>query len=278
MSIWLFSICAFGAVASQSVMMSFAWLMQRRTRNTGWIDVVWSFGTGAAAVALALFPLAGSALPNLHQLLAAGAAAFWSLRLGSHLTVRTLRNGDDPRYRALLDSWGRLAQSRLFGQLLVQAVVSAILALSVMVAARAPQPLFHAEGIVALAILVVSIVGEAIADDQLQDFARSNKGGVCDVGLWAWTRHPNYFFEWLFWLAFPILAIAPDYPIGLFSLSAPAIMYWLLVHVSGIPPLEKHMMATRGDSFRSYMMRTNAFFPWPPKRDGRSERQRDIRP
>jgi hypothetical protein len=92
-------------------------------------------------------------------------------------------------------------------------------------------------------------------------------GKVCDAGLWGWSRHPNYFFEWFGWLAYPLLAIdfSGVYPWGFAALLGPACMYWLLVYVSGIPPLEAHMLERRRDEFRAYQARTSAFFPVPPR-------------
>jgi len=88
------------------------------------------------------------------------------------------------------------------------------------------------------------------------------RGRVCDVGFWRYSRHPNYFFEWLGWLAYPLLAIdATRLDWAWLSLSGPAFMYWLLVHVSGIPFLEKHMVRSRGDAYRAYQQRVSAFFP-----------------
>jgi steroid 5-alpha reductase family enzyme len=98
----------------------------------------------------------------------------------------------------------------------------------------------------------------------------ANKGRVCGVGLWRWSRHPNYFFEWFGWLAYPVIAIAPDYPLsypwGWATLLAPVFMYWILVHVTGIPPLEQQMLRSRGERFRDYQSRTSMFFPLPPQR------------
>jgi steroid 5-alpha reductase family enzyme len=93
--------------------------------------------------------------------------------------------------------------------------------------------------------------------------AASNRGRVCDQGLWSWSRHPNYFFEWLQWVAYPLLAIelAGGYPWGWIALGGPVCMYWLLVYVSGIPPLEEHMVRRYGAAYRAYQGRTNAFFP-----------------
>jgi steroid 5-alpha reductase family enzyme len=121
--------------------------------------------------------------------------------------------------------------------------------------------------VLGIAILIGAVIGEAVADWQLRRFGAvpANRHAVCDVGLWAWSRHPNYFFEWLAWIAYPIIAIDPAgyNPYGWIALAAPTLMYWVLVHVSGIPPLERHMLRSRGDAFRGYQCRTRAFFPWP---------------
>jgi steroid 5-alpha reductase family enzyme len=123
--------------------------------------------------------------------------------------------------------------------------------------------------LIGLLILFAAIVGEAIADRQLRAFKSdpANRDAICDVGLWRWSRHPNYFFEWLLWLAYPIIAIdfAGHNPYGWLSLAAPICMYWILVHVSGIPPLEDHMLRSRGEAFRAYQKRTRPFLPLPLK-------------
>ena len=97
----------------------------------------------------------------------------------------------------------------------------------------------------------------------------ANQGRVCDVGLWRWSRHPNYFFEWFGWLAYPVIALSIDHPLsypwGWATLLAPVFMYWILVHVTGIPPLETQMLRSRGDRYRHYQSRTSAFFPLPPQ-------------
>ena len=107
--------------------------------------------------------------------------------------------------------------------------------------------------------------------EQLKNFRGNpaNKGRVCDVGLWRWSRHPNYFFEWFGWLAYPVIALSIDdpllYPWGWASLLAPVFMYWILVYVTGIPPLEQQMLRSRGERYRDYQSRTSAFFPLPPQ-------------
>jgi steroid 5-alpha reductase family enzyme len=134
-------------------------------------------------------------------------------------------------------------------------------------AAQNPNPAFRIQDLTGLAILVAGIAGEWTADRQLTLFKADprNRMAVCDVGLWSLSRHPNYFFEWLFWLAYPVIAIdlAGFNPYGWAALVAPTAMYWVLVHVSGIPPLEQHMLRSRGQAFHAYQKRTRAFFPFP---------------
>lgn len=155
----------------------------------------------------------------------------------------------------------------MFWLLQKQALVSIPLALSVILAASNPLPALRVQDIVAVLVLLVAIAGEGAADAQLRRFRAdpANKNRVCDVGLWGWSRHPNYFFEWFGWLAYPLFAIDLNggYPWGWLALAGSACMYWLLVHISGIPPLEEHMLDRRRDAFRAYQARTNAFFPAP---------------
>jgi steroid 5-alpha reductase family enzyme len=118
------------------------------------------------------------------------------------------------------------------------------------------------------ALMVAAIAGEGLADRQLSRFKTDphNAGGICDVGLWSWSRHPNYFFEWLGWFAYPLIAIdlTGAYPWGWAAFAAPALMYWVLNYHTGLPYLETHMARSRGEAWRSYRARTNAFVPWPP--------------
>lgn len=254
-----------GVSATLSVIMGVAWLVWRGSRNSGWVDTIWTFGLGLVgfASAVMLTPM------HLQNVLVAAMAALWSLRLGSHIARRTRGITDDPRYAKLIRDWGADASQNMFWLLQKQALVSIPLGLAMWLAANAPGPVPAWQAVIAILIFVVAVAGEATADEQLRRFRHdaANKGEVCDVGLWRWSRHPNYFFEWLGWLAYPVLAIdlTGNNLWGYFALLAPLCMYWLLVYVSGIPPLEEHMLAHRGDAFRKYQMTTNVFFPGPSK-------------
>ncbi len=250
-----------------AVLMAGAWVVQRRTGNSGWIDVTWTFGVGIVGAVSALILIVGPEL-TARQLLVAGLVSIWSLRLGSHIAQRTTGSTDDPRYAALARAWGDAADRRMFQFVQIQALVSMPLLATIFIAAHRPVDGLTLQDLLGAAILAVAIAGEAVADRQLAAFRTnsSNKGMVCDTGLWSWSRHPNYFFQWLGWLAYPLIAFDPfgGYPLGWLTVMGPICMYWLLVHVSGIPLLEQHMIRSRGASFRDYQARTSAFFPRPP--------------
>jgi steroid 5-alpha reductase family enzyme len=248
-----------------SMVMTGAWVLQRMTGNSGWVDVVWSFGLGLAGLVLALVPNG----PTTRQIVVATLIAAWSVRLGLHIARRSASGPEDARYAALREEWGARFQLRLFLFLQIQALAAALLGLSMMLAAHNPAPFPRALDVAGIVVLIIAVAGEGIADEQLRRFKKNpaNRGRVCDAGMWGWSRHPNYFFEWFGWVAYPLLAIdtSGGWYWGWLALSGPAFMYYLLVHVSGIPMLEQQMLKSRGDAFRAYQTRVSAFFLLPPK-------------
>jgi steroid 5-alpha reductase family enzyme len=254
-----------GIAVSMSILMTLAWLVQQRSGNSGWVDTIWTLSVGLVGAGAALWPVAGAA-PNARQWLVAALVLIWSLRLGVHIAVRTVALPDDPRYAAFARDWGLDAPRKMFIFLQNQGFGSIPLAFSIFIAARFPDSSLRLQDALGALILIAAIAGEAVADTQLKRFRLdpANQGRVCDIGLWRWSRHPNYFFEWLGWLAYPVIAISPEYGWGWASLPAPAFMYWILVHVTGIPPLEAQMLRSRGERYRDYQSRTSAFFPLPP--------------
>lgn len=252
------------------VAMTLAWAFQKRVGNAGWVDVFWTFGLGLGGLGIALFPIPGIPDPTSRQLLIAAMIALWSLRLGLHLAVRVAHHAEDARYASFRRDWGADFERRIFWFLQIQALAAILLAISVLLAVRNPASGIRVMDWLGGLILGVAVVGEGISDAQLARFKSipANKGKVCDIGLWGWSRHPNYFFEWLVWVAFAVMAIdlTGAYPWGWLALSAPLFMYWLLVYVSGIPPLEMLMLKSRGEAFVAYQSTTSAFFPLPPRR------------
>jgi steroid 5-alpha reductase family enzyme len=263
---------ALAAIAvSLSVLMAGAWLVQQRTGNSGWVDTIWTFSLGLVGAGSALWPISGAA-PNARQWLVAALVAIWSLRLGLHIAVRTSGISDDPRYAAFAGEWGVDSPRKMFVFLQNQGFGSIPLVFAIFVAARFPDHAWRVQDLLGALILLIGIAGEALADAQLKGFRGNpaNKGRVCDIGLWRWSRHPNYFFEWFGWLAYPVIAISlvyPSfYPWGWATLLAPVFMYWILVHVTGIPPLEAQMLRSRGARYRDYQSHTSRFVPRPPKK------------
>ena len=245
--------------------MAAAWAVARQPGKSGWTDVFWSFAIGAAGMLVALAPSATGLAQR--QWLVALLVALWSLRLGLHIAARTRHHGEDPRYAALREQWGPRFDRRLFEFLQIQAGAALLLVTSILLAARNPAPRLGWGDALGAAILSVAIIGEGVSDRQLSRFRTNpaNRGRVCDRGLWEVSRHPNYFFEWLGWTAYAVIALAPAaYPgWAWLALSGPVFMYILLAHVSGVPPLEAHMLQSRGEAFRAYQARVPAFWPIP---------------
>ncbi|MBV5263850.1 DUF1295 domain-containing protein [Pinisolibacter aquiterrae] len=240
-----------------------AWAVRMRTGSSGWIDTIWSVAVGLVGLVAALGAAGGG-----RRWLIAGLIAVWSGRLALHIGRRTHGAADDPRYADLARQWGDGFGARLFLFLQIQAAVGVVLAFAVHLAASAPAPFPGPVDVLATAVVLTGLAGEALADAQLRRFrGRAQPGSVCDVGLWGWSRHPNYFFEWLVWCGFALFALAgiADRPVQILAVAAPALMWGLLVHVSGIPPLEAHMLRTRPDAFRAYAARVSPFVPRPPR-------------
>ncbi|WP_293675928.1 DUF1295 domain-containing protein [uncultured Phenylobacterium sp.] len=256
-----------GVLAAMLVIMVAAWAFGLWRNNGGWTDVFWTWGTMATLAGAALWPI-GGADPAPRQWLVAGLMAVWGLRLGLYLTPRVATHPEDARYASFRGQFGKDYPRNMLFVSLPQAPATALLSLSVILAARAPEPELGLRDALAVAVFAVAIVGEYVADGQMKRFRAdpANKGQVMDRGLWGWSRHPNYFFQWLGWGAYPVIALDPARPITALSLAAPVVMYILLRHISGVPPLETAMLKTRGDAFRSYQARVSAFFPVPAKR------------
>jgi len=189
--------------------------------------------------------------------------AAWALRLALHLWRRVRSEAEDGRYRALRRHWDG-DQRKFLGFFLFQALLVVLFSLPLAAVVAHPQPSPLQLGAAAL-LWVVSVLGEALADAQLARFRADpgNRGHTCDRGLWRYSRHPNYFFEWLHWCAWAIAAVgAPHAWLGLLG---PALMYLFLRFISGIPFTEQQALRTRGDDYRAYQRRTPMFFPWFPK-------------
>lgn len=238
-----------------------AWLVQKKLRNAGLVDAIWAWTLGLLAV---FYAAVGPGDPSLRLALALMGAT-WGGRLGTHLFIRNWGKPEDFRYAHFRQKWGAKADFNMFWFFQFQNVFTLLLSSMafVPVAWRSDAPPAVC-WLLAAAIWLASIVGEGIADTQMERFRADprKKGKVCRDGLWRYSRHPNYFFECLHWLAYVPLAIGA--PWGWISLGAPLLMAWMLTKLSGMPMLEEDM-ARRKPGYADYMRTTSALIPLPPK-------------
>lgn len=246
---------------AMSAVMAVLWLVQRRTGDAGIVDLAWGLGVGILAAVFAGFSFDGDLV---RRWVVGGCALLWALRLSGHIGVRLMTLPEDGRYRTLKQHWGASAQSKMFVFYQVQAIGSVLFALPMLVAANssAPWGWFDWAG---LAVWSASLGGEAWADRQLARFRAdpARHGQVCRIGWWRYSRHPNYFFEWLHWWSYVLWSAAA--PWGWLTILAPAAMLYLLLRVTGIPPTEAQAVRSKGDAYREYQRTTSALIPWPPK-------------
>jgi steroid 5-alpha reductase family enzyme len=251
------------AIGLMVLVMGGVWQLSRRLRNAGIVDVAWSLNFTLLAV---VFAVVGEGDRARRWAVAAGAAV-WSLRLGLHLWARVAREHprEDGRYAALREKWGASAEGRMFVFFQLQGLLNVVLAVPFLLACQDPRPLGQAADLVAGALLLAAVAGETVADRQLDRFKAdpARRGEVCRVGLWSWSRHPNYFFEWLAWCAWAVLAWPA--PFGPLALTAPALMLFFLLRVTGIPATESHAARSRGEAYRRYQREVSAFVPLPPR-------------
>jgi steroid 5-alpha reductase family enzyme len=248
-----------------AVLMLVLWLVQLKLRDAGLVDVGWAASLGGMAV---FYGCMADGSPA-QRWLAGGLGGLWGLRLATYLLFdRVIGQSEDGRYRALRQHWGRSAPWQFAWFFQAQAVLAALLSLPFLIAASNPDPRIAAVQWFALALFVAAKLGESLADRQLARFRRrpDAAGRTCRVGLWRYSRHPNYFFEWLLWCAYALIALPA--PGGALALAAPVLMYLLITRVTGIPYTEAQALRSRGEDYRRYQRTTNAFFPWFPRLEG----------
>ncbi|WKZ57876.1 MAG: DUF1295 domain-containing protein [Bdellovibrionota bacterium] len=197
--------------------------------------------------------------------LIAALMVLWALRLGAHLfKERVAVAGEDGRYADLRALWGENANRNFFIYFQAQGFLCVLLSLPLLVVMMNPVPCFTVWDTIGVGLWVLAVGGESVADAQLGAFKSNpaNAGRVCDVGLWRYSRHPNYFFEWLHWISYAVLALGSAN--WWLAMLAPLTMLYLILKVTGIPPSEARALATKGDAYRDYQRRTSTFIPWFP--------------
>ena len=246
------------------VMMAGVLLLARVLNNAGIVDIFWSYGfIPVAAVCAALAQ--GNVARNFILVLM---VTIWAARLGTYLLIRVAKHHpeEDGRYATLRQQFPKRTWLMFFGFFEAQGVLIALLSVPFVLVFINGAPglgLFEYAGI---ALWLAGMLGESAADAQLDRFRKNpaNKGKTCRVGLWNYSRHPNYFCEWLVWVGYFVYALGS--PGGWMAVYAPALMYLFLTRITGIKATEEHAVRSRGEDYRQYQRTTNAFFPWFPRR------------
>jgi steroid 5-alpha reductase family enzyme len=239
------------------------YLIARKVKLMAVVDTIWTTGLGLSA--LIYHAVAG--LDSIRSWVVLLTLFLWSFRLSFHLfSDRVFAGHEDPRYKALAEHWGPQSTRNFYFLFLAQILFIALFLFPVSIAMQNPRPAWAWTDSLAILIAIFAMLGEWIADRQLAAFRADpdNKGRVCKERLWRYSRHPNYFFEWLHWFAY--LAFAAGSSSAWLALVGPIAIYIFLRFLTGVPYAEMSSLKSRGEAYRQYQASTNAFFPWRPRK------------
>ncbi len=250
------------AVVFCAAWMTLLWLLHFPLKNAAIVDLGWPLGIAASSLIYAWY---GNGLLERRWLIAS-MVLIWAIRLSGHLLFsRLVGKAEEGRYQELRKSWAPGVWWKFFVFFQVQALSCVVLSLPMFLACGNGQEGLSWVEKTAAALWVIALSGEAIADSQLARFkgASANQGKVCREGLWGWSRHPNYFFEWLVWVSYAIYALPA--PWGFLGLLSPALIYHFVNNVTGIPPTEAQALRSKGEEYSGYQRDVSAFWLVPPK-------------
>lgn len=236
------------------------WLLSVRLEDSSIVDIFW--GLGFAIVAWVTCATSSGLLER--RLLLSGLTTLWGLRLSAYLARRNLGHGEDARYTAMRKRQGpSWWWKSLFIVFALQGVLLFVVSLPVQVAQHAPGPPIGAFDVIGALLVITGVLFESVGDWQLARFKSrpENQGQIMTRGLWRYTRHPNYFGDFVVWWGLYVIACATS--TAWWTIVGPAVMSILLMRVSGVTLLEKTMSKRPG--YAAYAARTSAFFPRPPK-------------
>jgi steroid 5-alpha reductase family enzyme len=249
-----------GGAVLLAVLFFVTWRLSLRWNNFSFVDVTWALSFAPVAVWYAGM----SEGWDLRRWVVASLVAGWSLRLGVYLWRRVAGHhpAEDVRYAVLREKWKANLPKAFFWFFMGQGVLVWLLMLPVFLVAGQAEEKWHPLEMVGLLVWVLGLVGEGVADGQLARFKKRNQDpkAICTVGLWYYSRHPNYFFQSLLWWGLFLMALPA--PWGWLALLAPMAMLHFLLNVTGIPLTEKLAVEKRGEIYREYQRTTSAFVPW----------------
>lgn len=246
------------------------WSMSVAKHDVSIVDRIWSLLFLGAAMAYAQ----GVGLEMPRTALALLLVTVWALRLSLHITLRSWGEPEDRRYQAIrARNEPNFTLKSVYLVFLLQGLLAWVISLPLLAAFTSAEPLGWLDTL-GIALWIIGFLFESIADWQLTRFKAdpAHHGRVLDTGLWRYTRHPNYFGEFLVWWGFFLIALSAG---GWWSVVSPLLMSVLLLRVSGVTLLEQDI-AERRPAYREYVQRTNAFFPGP--RRGAQAQLKEVQP
>ena len=239
--------------------MTLFWIIYFFQKNAGIVDIAWPLGFVLVAIVYAAmgdgefwFKWTFTAMVTM-----------WGLRLGLYLSSRYKKGVEDPRYTEMIKAWGPShTVVKVYLMFLFQGFLILILSLPMLVVSLNRYGSIGTVQIVAIVLWALSLWGEYTADKQMARFKAYafNKTSVCEEGWWFYSRHPNYFFEWLIWVSYCLYAITS--PMGWLTIYCPLLMLYFLLYVSGVKITEELALRTKGDAYRHYQATTSKFIPW----------------
>jgi steroid 5-alpha reductase family enzyme len=264
------------ATLTVATIMLVLWLLAIRHRNFSYVDIGWSANFAVLGV---LYAVLAPGWPARKWTLAA-MYSLHGLRLAWHLAKRIIGEPEEGRYVQLRKDWGTSGNVdwKFLAFFEFQAILNAFLSLPLLIASFNSTAGFAPLEFAGIAIFALGLLGEVTADAQLAAFKRdpANNGGVCDRGLWGYSRNPNYFCEWLIWIGYAAFALAS--PFGWIGLAMPLVMLHFLVNVTGLKATEEQALRSKGERYRLYQARTSGFVPWFPRRACAANAQRGAKP
>lgn len=242
-----------------AVIMLITWLVYLKTQNASNVDVAWVL----SSYVVGSFWLWSSNVPNLDKLFIFVLLSLWAIRLGGFLFYTRARVGKiDQRYQTLSQHWTIKQNVAFLLHYQFQGLLLQLVVLPLFIFSVVSLPIcFSFKSFLAVLMIGLGIVGEAIADWQLYDFKQSGDKGVCTVGLWGLSRHPNYFCEWLTWLGFSVIVINPAMWASLFALISPLSLYWIMTKITIGLTEDQILSGSRAQAYREVQKRIPAFFP-----------------
>jgi steroid 5-alpha reductase family enzyme len=244
-------------------LMGVLWIVYILFRNAGIADIGWALAF--VVTAWVYFSLGIGA--DVKKWVITLMVTIWGLRLAWQLFERFVRLEEDPRYQQIRQIWGTQYENfKMLLMFMLQGVIAIILSVPFLIVCSKGVATWHGVETAGIIVWALGLLGESWADYQLYQFKVNpdNKDKVLREGLWRFSRHPNYFFEFIVWIGYFLFALGT--PGGWIAIISPILVLCLLTRVSGIPISEAQSLKTKGEDYAEYQRTTSSFVPWFPKK------------